>query len=749
MGGQLTNANDEGHNAHLDSSPAAQPGEQEPMSEQDDAAHEEELLAPGSAAVPLNLSNLIGQQVGRYRIERQIGSGGVAAVYQAYDQVQGMPVALKVLLPHADTKTYSRFRREALTAGGLRYEHIVRILQVGTLGPGGLAYIAMELVDGESLADLLNTRGLLHPQESCNLLEPIARALDHAHQAGIVHRDVKPSNILLRTVSPGAANSVQLETLDHPVVPLLSDFGVARYLDAPELTSTGRTVGTPAYMAPEQCAGKRDVDGRADIYSLGCVLYRCVTGRLPFTGSTTQMLHAHVYEPLVIDHEIMLRLPPVLVEILRRCLAKQPEDRYATAGELAAALAFAAGRNLARRQPNESEATATLTINPSNPVEARTPATSATVLVPGTATTMPTTASARQPPNPLTSRTMRTVQPVPAANVGAAASVAREERLYRLAWVLLPIALAVLVFAVVVALIGSPFGLGRGDDGSETPVPGVAILPSPTNTQSAVVATFTATAVGVDGTPETPLPSATATLASLPPTQAPVVLPTSTDTPTPFAPTATWTAAPSPSDTATTTPTPTTSPTLSPTATLTPSPTFTLTPQPTDTPTEAPTDTPTPDQLTSCANLADPVWTSYLTGLDPSAQQNFLCAYAPAMPVNSEVQEFEFGSMLRLDNSPNEIYVYYNDGRWEVVSATWQEGEPVSPEGFTPGPDAFLPTRVFGKVWLDERIRGALGYATTPQPATFPGRLQSFPGGTLIYNYNNGRVYPLLADRRQ
>jgi serine/threonine-protein kinase len=742
----LTNANDDGRDERLDNNLDDQSGEHAPVSRQDESAHEEELLAPGSATAPLSLSNLIGQQVGRYRIERQIGSGGVAAVYQAYDQVQGIPVALKVLLPQADTKTYSRFRREALTAGGLRYEHVVRILQVGTLGPGGLAYIAMELIDGESLAELLNTRGLLHPQESCNLLEPIARALDHAHRAGIVHRDVKPSNILLRTVSPGAANSVQLESLDHPVVPLLSDFGVARYLDAPELTSTGRTVGTPAYMAPEQCAGKRDVDGRADIYSLGCVLYRCVTGRLPFTGSTTQMLHAHVYEPLVIDHETMLRLPPVLVEILRRCLAKQPEDRYPTAGELASALAFAAGRNAARRQPNESEATATLTLNPSTPLDVRTPATSATVLVPGTATTMPTTPAPRQPSNPLTSRTMRAV---PAANVGAAASTAREDRFYRLTWVVLPIALAVLVFAIVLAFIGSPFGLGRGDGGSGTELPGVAVLPSPTNTQSAIVATFTATAAGVGGTPPTPLPAVTATLSPLPPTQVPIVLPTSTDTPTPFVPTATWTAAPSPSETPTLTPTPTASPTLSPTATLTPSPTFTVTPQPTDTVVAVPTDTPTPDPLASCSNLADPVWTSYLTGLDPSMQQNFLCAYAPALPVNSEVQDFEFGSMLRLDNSPNDIYVYYNDGRWEMVSASWQEGEPVTPEGFTPGPDAFLPTRVFGKVWLDERIRAALGYATTPQPETFPGRLQSFPGGTLVYNYNNGRVYPFLADRRQ
>src|SRR5690606_21305587 len=104
-----------------------------------------------------------------------------------------------------------------------------------------------------------------------NLLEPIARALAFAHEQGVVHRDVKPGNILMRPASPGTPNSVQLEELEYPVVPLLTDFGIARALDAPELTNMGRTVGTPAYMAPEQCAGSREVDGRADIYALGAV----------------------------------------------------------------------------------------------------------------------------------------------------------------------------------------------------------------------------------------------------------------------------------------------------------------------------------------------------------------------------------------------------------------------------------------------------------------------------------------------
>ncbi len=311
-----------------------------------------------------NLNEMIGRQIGRYLVGQPLGSGGAATVYRAYDQVQGQTVALKLLLPGADEKAYDRFRREATLAGALRHPHIVRILQIGIAPKGEVAYIAMELVEGESLSDLLTMRGRLRPEETANVLEPVARALAYAHRQGVVHRDVKPGNILLRTASPGAANSVQLEALEYPVIPLLSDFGIARALDAPELTVAGRTVGTPAYMAPEQCAGSREVDGRADIYSLGAVLYRCITGRLPFSGTTTQILHAQVYDPLVIEDSVLRMLPPLLVEVLQRSMAKRPEERYADADALADALALAAGR----MPPQPSAApgdgsTATLTLS--------------------------------------------------------------------------------------------------------------------------------------------------------------------------------------------------------------------------------------------------------------------------------------------------------------------------------------------------------------------------------------------------
>jgi serine/threonine-protein kinase len=678
---------------------------------------------------------LTGQQVGRYRVEGVIGSGGVATVYQAYDQVQGLPVALKVLMPHADEKTYSRFRREALTAGGLRHEHIVRILQVGTLAQGGIAYIAMELVDGESLSALLNSRGALSPQESCNLLEPIARALDHAHQAGIVHRDVKPSNILLRTVSPGAAHSVQLDSLDHPVVPVLTDFGVARFLDAPELTNTGRTVGTPAYMAPEQCAGKRDIDGRADIYALGTVLYRCVTGRLPFSGSVTQILHAHVYEPLTIDNDTLQRLPPVLVEILRRSLAKNPEERYATADDLAQALALAAGRTPTRPPTQETDATGTLTLGSLPPVKPPATTTATTVLVPGprTSTTNQTIKTAN---NPLTTRTVSAVRP-PAAQrqTSTSANRVREDRLYRLLWALLPIALAVLVLAFVVALIGSPFGLNRNGNSEGTPTSALITLPSPTGlvavnpiTATTLTPSVTATAVAT--------PSATPTE-----TEATVVVPA--------------TAVPLPTSTATLAPSATPSPT--PTLTETPSPTatWTVTPTPTESPTPVPTETPTPtpgeDLVTACTTPPDQALMSYIAGFSAEQQRNFLCAYENSQTLNGDFWAFQKGFMLRLNDRPDLIYIYYNtNSSWELRESIWREGEPLLPAAPPPPSDVlYLPSRAFGKLWAsDERYLDGLGYASTPEPESFQGMKQNFPGGTLVIDYRNSNLYKFIADNR-
>ncbi len=300
---------------------------------------------PGDATGGLGFVDLIGREIGRYHIQKRLGRGGLTTVYQAYDMVDDFPVALKVLLHRADEKVYNRFRYEAQTAAKLQHPHIVRTLRVGVAAGSDTAYIAMELVEGEDLAALLATRRRLAAEESALLLAPIARALAYAHKRGVIHRDVKPSNILLRTVGAGTPHSIVLDSLDYPLVPILSDFGIARALDVPELTHSGRTVGTPAFMAPEQCLGRRNIDHRADLYALGAVFYRCITGRQPFMGSTVQVLHAHVYNPITIEDELLRQLSQYHIQLLQRSLAKDPADRYQSADEMATD--FALGANSA------------------------------------------------------------------------------------------------------------------------------------------------------------------------------------------------------------------------------------------------------------------------------------------------------------------------------------------------------------------------------------------------------------------
>lgn len=309
-----------------------------------------QIEQPGQPAPGL-LTTLVGRRAGPYLVEARLGGGAMAAVYRAVDQRDGRRVALKVLLPDADATVRERFRLEARMVSVLDHPNIVHTLEVSAnAGQGalqaaddGLTFIAMEMVDGESLGDLLERVRVLNVADSCALLAPVARALHYAHAKNVVHRDVKPGNILLRRVAPGTPGSIRLTVLDGPVIPLLSDFGIARALDAPDLTSAGRTIGTPAYMSPEQCAGNRDIDGRADLYSLGAVLYRALVGRSPFVGTTTQILYSHVYDPVTIPEEVLRTFSPLLVDVLRRSLGKDPEDRYATAAEMADALALCAG----------------------------------------------------------------------------------------------------------------------------------------------------------------------------------------------------------------------------------------------------------------------------------------------------------------------------------------------------------------------------------------------------------------------
>ena len=325
----------------------------------------------------------------------------MATVYRAVDERSNRAVAIKVLRPDADNVMRERFRREAETHSNLNHPNIVQILDVGQAPGNGLTYIAMELVDGPNLSEVMEETVRLTPADAARLLEPIATALDYAARQGVIHRDVKPSNVLLRRVHDDTPNAVRIAALDVPVLPLLSDFGIARALDAPELTSVGRTIGTPTYMSPEQCADSHEIDGRSDLYSLGAVFYRCIVGRPPYSGTTTQILHAHVYDPLTIPDDVLAGLPQLAVSILRRTLAKDPDQRYRDGGELAADL-----HKLIQVTPGAApngaanalsgEATATMPVLPA--LSAATHISGQTVLVPGPESSTTQTATAAVQP---------------------------------------------------------------------------------------------------------------------------------------------------------------------------------------------------------------------------------------------------------------------------------------------------------------------------------------------------------------
>src|SRR5438094_746532 len=264
-----------------------------------------------------------------YTVEGEIGRGGMGVVYNARDERLKRRVAVKVLPPELAFREEIRLRflREAETAARLSHPHIVPIHSVGE-GPDGLVYFVMAYVDGESVAAKLKRRGSLPAEESRRIMQETADALGAAHALGIIHRDVKPDNILLE----GSRGRV-----------VVTDFGIAKALSSTTgpatLTATGVAIGTPHYMSPEQAAGDREIDGRSDIYSLGVVAYQMLTGELPFHAPTVPgILMKHITEraPLITDRRP--DLPEDLAACVMRCLEKDPEDRWPTADALRRAL---------------------------------------------------------------------------------------------------------------------------------------------------------------------------------------------------------------------------------------------------------------------------------------------------------------------------------------------------------------------------------------------------------------------------
>ncbi len=273
---------------------------------------------------------LVGKPIagGRFQITKLLGFGGMGAVYEALQLNMNRPVALK-LIPTHDPTTVARFEREALTISQLRHPNTITVFDFGKTEDGFL-FLSMELLHGLTLSDIVKAVGPLPPRRAIHIASQICRSLNEAHHAGIVHRDIKPDNIILITVDN-----------DDSVVKVL-DFGIAKAVmgdDDVQLTGDGRIIGTPRYMSPEQILAE-SLDHRSDIYSLGCIIFEMLTGVPPFQqSSTTALMISHTQDaPPAFAQRLsgpnLDKIPPYLEGVVRRALAKDPNDRPQTTEEL-------------------------------------------------------------------------------------------------------------------------------------------------------------------------------------------------------------------------------------------------------------------------------------------------------------------------------------------------------------------------------------------------------------------------------
>ncbi|WP_200306943.1 serine/threonine-protein kinase [Streptomyces adelaidensis] len=303
-------------------------------------------------------SELVGRQIAGYRIEREIGRGGMAVVYRAKDLRLDRTVALKLLAPElARNDTFRRrFTHESRVAAAIDHPHIVPVFEAGETD--GVLYIAMRYVAGRDLRHLLDREGPLPLTTATRIAAQVASALDAAHDHGLVHRDVKPGNIL---VAQGTDS-------DHPEHVYLTDFGLTKKsLSLTGFTSVGQFVGTLDYVAPEQISGK-PVDGRCDVYSLACVVHETLAGRPPFQRDDDMaLLWAHQYDeppPLTSGRP---DLPSAADEVLAQALAKSPDDRYDSCLSFVAALRAAVTAHGFRAERAPTRAAGTTTPGPPQP----------------------------------------------------------------------------------------------------------------------------------------------------------------------------------------------------------------------------------------------------------------------------------------------------------------------------------------------------------------------------------------------
>ncbi|MEO8030534.1 MAG: serine/threonine-protein kinase, partial [Gemmatimonadota bacterium] len=309
----------------------------------------------------------------RYRIEREVGAGGMATVYLAQDLKHDRRVAIKVLRPElAAVIGVERFLREIQTIAALQHPHILGLIDSGTVevegqgsrvktnpstldpGPSTFVYYVMPFIDGQSLRDRLNREKQLPINDAIRIATEVAGALDYAHRHGVIHRDIKPENIML-----------------HDGSALVADFGIALAASkagGSRMTETGMSLGTPTYMSPEQAMGEREITARSDVYALGAMTYEMLIGEPPFTGPTAQSIVAKVMttEPagLIVQRK---SVPPAVEEAVLTALQKLPADRFASAAEFASALE-GAGRVGAGRRPARIQARRALPPRPPAPL---------------------------------------------------------------------------------------------------------------------------------------------------------------------------------------------------------------------------------------------------------------------------------------------------------------------------------------------------------------------------------------------
>lgn len=260
------------------------------------------------------MEGLVGRRIGKYQVIREVGRGGMGTVYQGYDPSLQRYVAIKVLAPHlrGDSTFTERFIREARTAARLYHPNIVHIHEVGQ--EGGLNYFVMEYLEGESLKALIQRQGRLPPAQVLGILRQVASALDYVHAQGIIHRDVKPANIVITSGRRA----------------VLTDLGIGRAIGDARLTSTGTALGTPEYMAPEQARGD-DAGPPADLYALAVVAYELLAGRVPFHAeSGVAILFRVIHEPHPPLRQWRPDLPPAVDAVMNQALAKSPQSRYSS-----------------------------------------------------------------------------------------------------------------------------------------------------------------------------------------------------------------------------------------------------------------------------------------------------------------------------------------------------------------------------------------------------------------------------------